>query len=170
MNCALTILCPALAEAFLSGEPVWSPGRFRVAADWPGCVVPRPMGWIREAGAAGGCQRQNRRIGKVLFLPRQAAEDLRAIHTEDSIGDDPVFGLSAQQVHHRLRVAARAAASGWRVFGPQRAGRDGPGPGRIGDRVARTDDGWEVVETDDADAVHVGAAGVAQSRGQVLRE
>ena len=88
-----------------------------MAADWPGCVVPRPMGWIREPGAADGGHRQCRCIGTVLFLSRQAAEDLRAIHAEDSIGDDPVFGLSAQQIHHRLRVAARAAGLGGEFSG-----------------------------------------------------
>ena len=51
-------------------------------------------------------------IGTVLFLSRQAAEDLRAIRPEDSTGDDPIFGLSAQQIHHRLRAAARAAGLG----------------------------------------------------------
>ena len=51
-------------------------------------------------------------IGTVLYLSRQTAEDLRAIRPEDSTGDDPVFGLSAQQIHHRLRAAARAAGLG----------------------------------------------------------
>ena len=51
-------------------------------------------------------------IGTVLFLSRQTAEDLRAIRPEDSTGDGPVFGLSAQQIHHRLRAAARAAGLG----------------------------------------------------------
>ena len=51
-------------------------------------------------------------IGTVLFLSRQTVQDLRAIRPEDSTGDDPVFGLSAQQIHHRLRAAARAAGLG----------------------------------------------------------
>ena len=51
-------------------------------------------------------------LGTVLYLSRQTVEDLRAIRPEDSAGDDPVFGLSAQQIHHRLRAAARAAGLG----------------------------------------------------------
>ena len=51
-------------------------------------------------------------IGTVLFLSRQSVEDLRAIRPVDSTGDDPVFGLSSQQIHHRLRAAARAAGLG----------------------------------------------------------
>ena len=56
-------------------------------------------------------------IGTVLYLSRQTAEDLRAIRPEDSTGDDPVFGLSAQQIHHRLRAAARAAGLGGEFSG-----------------------------------------------------
>ena len=92
---------------------------------------------------------------------------------------DPCRGLHRRQPGLRTVGAAdpppssggcESGGPGWRVLRPQRAGRDGSGPGRIGVRVARTDDGREVVEPDDAGAVHVGAVGVARSRGQVLRE
>ena len=43
--------------------------------------------------------------------------ELQAIHAEDSIGDNPVFELSAQQIHHRLVVAARAAGLGGEFSG-----------------------------------------------------
>ena len=51
-------------------------------------------------------------VGTVLFLSRQTAQDLRAIRPEGSSGADPVFGLSAQQLHHGLRAAAWAAGLG----------------------------------------------------------
>ena len=51
-------------------------------------------------------------IGVVLFLSSQTMEDLDAIRTEGTDGGDRIFGLSARQIHRRLRSAARAAGLG----------------------------------------------------------
>ena len=108
-------------------------------------------------------------IGTVLFLSRHYCRGPEG---------DPSGGL------HRRRPglwAVRAAdppppagsceggGPRRRVLGPQRPCRDGTGPRGVGNRAARADDGGEVVQPDDAGAVHPGAAGGTRRRGQVLR-
>ena len=51
-------------------------------------------------------------IGMVLFPSPQTMEDLDAIRDERAGVGDRIFGLSAWQIHRRLRAAAKAAGLG----------------------------------------------------------
>ena len=52
-------------------------------------------------------------IGTVLFVSAQTMRDLEVIRPEGaSSQEDVIFGLSDQQIHHRLRAAAKAAGLG----------------------------------------------------------
>ena len=91
---------------------------------------------------------------------------------------DPSGGLDGRRPGLRAVGAAdtppasggrEGGGPGRRVLRSQRLGWNGTGPGRIGDRAAGADDRREVVQPDDAGAVHSGAAGRSRRRGQVLR-
>ena len=51
-------------------------------------------------------------IGVVLYLSAQAMADLEAIRPDNGATDDRIFGLSAQQIHRRLRAVAKAVGLG----------------------------------------------------------
>ena len=53
----------------------------------------------------------------ILLLSSQTMEDLDAIRSERTGGGDRIFGLSARQIHRRLRAAARAAGLGQKSSG-----------------------------------------------------
>ena len=100
-------------------------------------------------------------IGTVLFLSRHTAEDLRAIRPEDFTGRRPDLRVVGAADPPPAAGGREGGGPGRRVLGPQRPCRDGTGPRGVGDRAARADDGREVVEPNDAGAVHAGAAGRA---------
>ena len=50
--------------------------------------------------------------GTVLYLAPHTMRDLTAIRPEDATEQDVIFGLSDQQIHHRLRAVAKAAGLG----------------------------------------------------------
>ena len=56
-------------------------------------------------------------VGVVLYLSEQAMEDLGEIRPENAGDGDRIFGLSDQQIHKRLRSAAKAAGLGGNFSG-----------------------------------------------------